>query len=97
MGDDDLSGGDDDDILIGGHLVEGGSDTGDTIAGGAGEDVIAGDNAVFDDSGSSLVLTLLDVETTDASPASGSGGGDIATGGAGRGTGSDRPQTIGRG
>ena len=40
-----ITGGDGDDDLIGGHNVAGGSDTGDFIDAGGGNDVVAGDNA----------------------------------------------------
>ena len=45
QGADRITGGDGNDDLIGGHNVAGGSDTGDMIDGGAGNDWIAGDNA----------------------------------------------------
>ena len=45
QGADRITGGDGDDDLIGGHNVAGGSDAGDFIDGGAGNDWIAGDNA----------------------------------------------------
>ena len=47
QGNDILYGGDDDDDLIGGHNVMGGLDAGDSIDGGTGNDVIAGDNATI--------------------------------------------------
>src|SRR5205823_14234924 len=44
---DSIFGGNDDDDLIGGHTVAGGYDAGETIDGGLGNDVIAGDNAMI--------------------------------------------------
>ncbi len=47
QGRDVLLGGADNDDLIGGHNVRGGADTGDVLDGGAGNDAIAGDNAMI--------------------------------------------------
>ena len=46
QGDDTIYGGTEDDDLTGGHNVVGGLDAGDRIDGGAGNDVVAGDNAL---------------------------------------------------
>ena len=54
QGADSIRGGDDDDDIIGGHNVAGGLDTGDFIGGGAGHDVIVGDNGEVLRTGSSL-------------------------------------------
>src|SRR3954452_13755831 len=54
QGVDSITGGEGDDDIIGGHNVAGGSDTGDFIDGGAGNDWIAGDNADLLRTGSRL-------------------------------------------
>ncbi|MBI2919206.1 MAG: calcium-binding protein, partial [Chloroflexi bacterium] len=96
---DQLYGEDGDDDLIGGTSQAGVADKGDTLDGGNGHDVIAGDNATITRPGGTnpfdgslkRIITLLDVNSTDADlfgndQITGGAGNDILYGGAGNDT-----------